>query len=256
MSKSQPPVVLIIAGNDPSGGAGLVADVQAVTAMGGHPAVVPTALTVQDTRDAYAVEPVDPALIARQIEVLRANLPIAAVKLGLLATAEIGAAVAAALRGLDDVPIVIDPVLVAAGGAGLAEDALLATYRELLFALATVVTPNAHEVRAFGGSDAILAAGAGAVLRKGGDEDTPEVVNLLLTGEGEIGSWSWERVPGAHHGSGCTLASALAAALALGAELAEAATLAQAYTWQAIRDGYQPGQGQRVPRRGGRPWRP
>ena len=129
-------------------------------------------------------------------------------------------------------------------------------YRERLFAMASVVTPNPHEVRALGGVDAILAAGAGAVLRKGGDEDTPEVENALISADGELGRWTWERIAGSHHGSGCTLASALAAALALGADLPEAAMLAQTYTWQAIRDGFQPGRGQRVPRRGGPAWHP
>jgi hydroxymethylpyrimidine/phosphomethylpyrimidine kinase len=251
-----PPVVLIIGGNDPSGGAGLIADVQSVTAMGAHPAAVPTAITVQDTSDAYQVEPVDAALVHRQLEVLIADLPIAAVKLGLLATAAIGHAVADILGALTGVPVVIDPVLVASGGATLAEDQLTTVYRERLFAMANVVTPNAHEAQVLGGATAILATGAGAVLLKGGDEDTPAVENRLIGPDGELGRWTWERIPGSHHGSGCTLASALAAALALGAELPEATLLAQAYTWQAIRDGFVPGRGQRVPRRGGPGWRP
>jgi hydroxymethylpyrimidine/phosphomethylpyrimidine kinase len=249
-------VVLIISGSDPSGGAGMVADIQAVTAMGAHPASVITALTVQDTRDARRVEPVDPALVREAIDVLAGDLPFAAVKLGLLADAAIGSVVAQALSQLGDTPIVIDPVLVASGGATLAEDALIDVYRESLFPLATVVTPNAEELRRLGGVEAILSCGAAAVLSKGGDEDTPEVENALHTSAGVIGSWSWERIEGAHHGSGCTLASALAGILAQGTDLAEAATLAQAYTWQAIRDGFRPGDGQSVPRRGGPPWRP
>jgi hydroxymethylpyrimidine/phosphomethylpyrimidine kinase len=257
MRSESPPNVLIIGGNDPSGGAGLIADIQAVTAMGAHPTAVVSANTIQDTRNAFAVEPVSPDLLRRQIEVLLADIEVSAVKLGLLATAEIGDLVADSLSGLDACPIVVDPVLVASGGAMLAEEALISVYRERLFPIARVVTPNAEEITTFGGADAILGCGAAAVLAKGGDEDTPAVENILLSSaEAELGRWTWERIPGAHHGSGCTLASALAAGLAHGAELAEAATVAQAYTWQAIRDGFQPGKGQSVPRRGGPAWQP
>lgn len=249
------PVVLIIAGNDPSGGAGVCADIQAASALGAYPAPVITALTVQDTRDAYEVQAADPELVLRQVQRVVADLPIAAVKLGLLASAAIGEAVAEALEG-SDAPLVLDPVLVAAGGAALAEDELIATYRDRLFALATVVTPNVLELERFGGCEAILEAGADTVLRKGGDADTEMVDNSLHGTGGELASWSWDRVPGQHHGSGCTLASALAACLAHGMPLDEAATYAQSYTWQAIASGSAPGGGQRVPRRRTEVWTP
>ena len=130
MSSPVPPVVLILAGNDPSGGAGLGADIQAVTALGAHPAPVVTALTVQDTRDAYAVEPVAARLVVDQAEAVLADLPVAAIKLGLLGTAEVCRAVAALLARHPRIPAVIDPVLFAAGGAALAGGARLVQYRD------------------------------------------------------------------------------------------------------------------------------
>ncbi|HKT31427.1 MAG TPA: bifunctional hydroxymethylpyrimidine kinase/phosphomethylpyrimidine kinase, partial [Gammaproteobacteria bacterium] len=140
-------MVLVIAGNDPSGGAGLAADTQAITALGAHPAPVVTALTVQDTVNAYRIEAESAQLVVAQAETVLKDMPVAAIKLGLLATAETGRAVAQLLRAHPGIPVVLDPVLVAAGGAALAEDALVAVYLDALLRLATVATPNAAESR-------------------------------------------------------------------------------------------------------------
>lgn len=255
-SPMSPPVVAIFAGNDPSGGAGVTADTQAVTALGGHPAPVITALTVQDTRNAYRVEAVPAELVVEQARTLFADLPVRAVKLGLLPTAETATAVAELLTDFRHLPIVLDPVLVAAGGADLAERALVETLLAKLLPLATIVTPNALEIRRLGGETgdrasraaALLARGCRWVLVKGADEDTPGVENVLY-GEGFETAYRWRRLPESYHGSGCTLAAAIATLLARGRPVPVAVQDAQRYTDEALRAGYRPGGGQWIPRR-------
>ena len=177
---ARPTVVLIIAGNDPSGGAGLAADIQAVTALGGHPAPVVSAITVQDTVNAWQVEAVAPQLIARQMQAVLADMPVAAIKFGLLGNAGVAQAVARILKAHTDIPVVLDPVMAAGGGALLADPTLINEYLETLVPLATLMTPNASESRrlAPSASDAqaraaaLLARGCRHVLIKGADEDT------------------------------------------------------------------------------------
>jgi hydroxymethylpyrimidine/phosphomethylpyrimidine kinase len=257
MSKNVPPCVLIISGNDPSGGAGMAADLQATSALGAHPAPVITSLTVQDTANAYRVDAVDPGLVAEQARAVLADLDVAAIKIGLLADAGIGEAVAEVLEENPTPPVVIDPVLVAAGGAKLAERSLETVLMERLFPLATLLTPNALELRRLGGEtgdrDArarrLLATGADWVLAKGADEDTPGVENALY-GPGDFVEVSrWRRLPGDYHGSGCTLASAISALLATGAAVQRAVAEGQKYTYECLMQAYRPGRGQFIPRR-------
>jgi hydroxymethylpyrimidine/phosphomethylpyrimidine kinase len=256
---SSPPTVLVVAGNDPSGGAGIAADLQSITAAGAHPAPVITALTVQDTVNAHAVEPVDAAFVAAQMEAVLGDLRVSAVKIGLLATAAIAAAVADVLARHPSVPVVLDPVLVAAGGARLAEDALIGTILERLCPRTTLLTPNAHEIRRLApglGDNAARAAvlrraGCAFVLAKGGDEADEgggEVINTLY-GPPEPRTFHWPRLAGSFHGSGCTLASACAARLAHGDSVEEAVARAQAMTHAWLERAFQPGRGQLVPLR-------
>lgn len=257
MRESPPPVVLIIAGNDPSGGAGLAADIQALTALGAHPAPVVAALTVQDSVCASRVNVVEPELVLEQAERVLADMPVRAVKLGLLASAATGSAVAGLLARHPGLPLVVDPVLAASGGGKLAEDALLDVYLKQLFPLATVVTPNAAESRrlaphaddAAARGAALLRIGARHVLMKGADEDTPQVINRLFSQGGVGEDFTWPRLPESYHGSGCTLASALTALLARGMPVAEAAREAQRYTWETLARGFRPGRGQYIPDR-------
>ena len=253
----QPPVVLVIAGNDPSGGAGLAADIQAIGAAGAHPAPVVAALTVQDTRDVQQVQAVDARLVRAQAEAVLADLPVAAIKLGLLASADVGREVAALLQAHTHIPLVIDPVLAASGGGRLAQEGLLAVYREALFPLATLITPNAAESRRFApeAKDAaaraaiLLASGARHVLIKGADEDSPDVLNQLFSQGGARQQYTWPRLPGQYHGSGCTLASAIAARLARGQSMETAIAEAQRYTWESLQRGWRLGHGQHIPDR-------
>ncbi|HEX7030304.1 MAG TPA: hydroxymethylpyrimidine/phosphomethylpyrimidine kinase [Gammaproteobacteria bacterium] len=252
-----PPVVLVIAGNDPSGGAGIAADIQAITRLGAHPAPVIAALTVQDTVNAYAVESVDADFVADQAGKVLDDLPVRAIKLGLLGSAANGEAVAALLARHPGIPVVVDPVLVAAGGAQLAEEELLAVYRERILPLATLLTPNALELRRLAPdlpdtrarAFALLDRGASWVLAKGGDENTPAVENFLFNRDGERQAWKTERLGGEHHGSGCTLAAGIAAQLARGEPVPRAIELAQRFTFSALANGWTLGRGQRIPNR-------
>lgn len=257
MSRQQPPTVLIIAGNDPSGGAGLAADIQAVSALGAHPAPVVAAVTVQDTVNVQRVELMSPQLVVAQARAVLDDQPVAAIKLGLLGGAAIGAAVAELLQDWTTIPLVVDPVLVAGGGGALADSALIQIYLERLFPLAELVTPNALESRrlAPGAGDAaqraaiLLRSGCRHVLVKGADEDTADVHNTLFSADGNRQPFEWPRLPGSYHGSGCTLASAIAALLARGKPMRDAVAEAQQFTWDALRQGWQPGKGQRIPNR-------
>lgn len=253
-----PPTVLVIAGNDPSGGAGIAADIQAVTAAGAHPAPVITALTVQDTVNASAVEPATPELVAAQAAAVLADIPVAAVKIGLLATAGIARAVAGLLARHPEIPVVLDPVLVAAGGARLAEEELVDVVLEQLCPQTTLLTPNALEIRRLapagdGTADraaALLDAGCDWVLAKGGDETDQgdEVVNTLYSA-GVSKVFRWPRLAGSFHGSGCTLASACAARLALGEPMETAVASAQVLVQGWLESAFRPGRGQLVPLR-------
>jgi hydroxymethylpyrimidine/phosphomethylpyrimidine kinase len=251
-----PPVVLVIAGNDPSGGAGLAADIQAITALAAHPAPVVSAITVQDTRNVYRVHPLAASLVAEQARALLADLPVRAIKIGVLPTAELCSAVDDILTAYDG-PVVIDPVLVAAGGGRLAEAGVIDPMITRLIPHATVLTPNASELRSLvpdATNDAqraavLVQAGAEYVLAKGADEPTEEVHNVLYDSEGEVDHFTWSRLPHVYHGSGCTLAAAVAALLAHGKPPRAAVEGAQRYTFEALRRGFRPGGGQHIPHR-------
>lgn len=234
------PVVLCFSGLDPSGGAGLQADIEAIAALGGHAAVVCTALTVQDSQRVYGFEAVSPALVRQQAEAVLADLPVAAVKLGMLGSGAIADVIADILAAHPGVPVVLDPVLAANSGGNLANDDLAqALFR--LFPRATVITPNTVEARRLAETDdlaaavhTLLARGARHVLLKGGHEPGTEILNRLYAAGGLQGESRWPRLPGEYHGSGCTLASAIAAGLAAGLALPAAVARAEAYVAVAL----------------------
>lgn len=251
------PVVMSIAGLDPTGGAGLQADIETIASMGCHAAPVASALTVQDTRNVITLSPVAPVLVLDQARAVLEDMPVRAVKLGLLPTREIIEAVHSLLVEHPELPVVLDPVLSAGGGKALADRQALEAMCRLLLPLATVVTPNSVEARrlAPGARDldacamALLERGAEYVLITGTHEATPEVCNTLYAGRRRIETFRWARLEGSFHGSGCTLASAIAGLLAQGREPPPAIHEAQAYTWQTLYHGYRIGMGQRLPNR-------
>ena len=256
-SASRIPAVLCFSGLDPTGGAGLQADIEAIVSMGGHPLPIATSLTVQDTHDVKASMPVDPPHIIAQARAVLADIPVAAVKIGLLGSLGIVDAVQDVLAHCDGVPVVLDPVGQAGGGACLAGDDLMRAIATRLVPRTTVLTPNTRETRRLApgagtiaaAAEQLVAAGCGHVLVTGADEATPSVVNRLHGPRGRVESFEWPRVQGVFHGSGCTLAAAVAAGLARGLAPREAVIEAQRFTHDAIANGFRLGTGQRVPDR-------
>ncbi len=244
-----PPIVLAFAASDPTGGAGLQADILTLAALGCHPLSVLTALTVQDTSGVEHLQAIEADLVTRQASRLLAETKIAAFKIGVLGSAENVRAVAAIVTEHAQAPLVLDPVLASGRGDPLANEAVLAALLELLVPRATVVTPNTLEAKRLGGSERLLELGCRYVLVTGTHEAGPEVINQLYDSSGLVREDRWQRLPGSYHGSGCTLASAIAAALAKGRRVPEAVREAQEYTWQALAAGFRPGAGQWLPNR-------
>lgn len=235
------PRVLVIAGSDSGGGAGIQADIKTITMLGGHASTAITAITAQNTVGVQAVHGVPTAMVMAQIDAVAGDIGIDAVKIGMIGSAETALAVAAWLESTRDVPVIFDPVMVATSGGKLADPETVAAFSRLM-AIATLVTPNLPELAALAGpgdSDAItarLAARHGcAVLVKGGHDEGAIVTDTLVTPAGEVVRWQHGRVETRHtHGTGCTLASAIAVALAAGIDLPGAIEQARAYVRAAL----------------------
>ncbi|MBB3102538.1 bifunctional hydroxymethylpyrimidine kinase/phosphomethylpyrimidine kinase [Azomonas macrocytogenes] len=251
------PVVLCLSGHDPSGGAGLQADIEALLAQGCHAAPTITALTVQDTVNVIDFRVLERDWVLAQANAVIADLPIAAVKLGMLGSLEMVEVVQEILQKLPGLPIVCDPVLRAGGGGALGRDEVGLALRERLLPLASIATPNLPEARLLaelpeGTADecaAKLLPYVEHLLITGGHGDETEVHNRLYSRDGDQHSFSCPRLPGSYHGSGCTLASALAGRVALGEAWVSAVRSALDYTWRTLRDAEAPGRGQYLPRR-------
>jgi hydroxymethylpyrimidine/phosphomethylpyrimidine kinase len=261
MPSSLPPIVLSFAGSDPTGGAGIQADLLTLSSMGCHALTVVTAITVQDTAGVEDVLPIDADWVSDQARVLLEDMPVAAFKIGMVGSVENCAAIAEVVSDYPDVPLVLDPVLASGRGDEMATEEMIEAMREMLIPQTTIITPNSLEARrlADDGSDEersledcakrILEMGCEYVLITGTHENTPQVINTLYGQQGVIRSDSWQRLPGSYHGSGCTLASAIAATLANGLDIPEAVREAQEYTWQTLNAGFRPGMGQHIPDR-------
>ena len=258
-----PPLVLVFAASDPSGGAGLQADIMTLSSMGCHPLSVVTAVTIQDTMGVDDVSPIDAEWVADQARCVLEDMPVAAFKIGLVGSLEQIAAIAEVVSDYPDVPLVLDPVLASGRGDELVTDEMVHALKELLIPQSTIITPNSLEARrlaADGEEDnppdlaecarRIVAGGCEYVLITGAHENTTQVVNTLYgQNGGVVRSDSWQRLPGSYHGSGCTLASAIAATIANGLEISDAVKDAQEYTWQTLKAAFRPGMGQHLPDR-------
>jgi len=242
-------MVLTFAASDPTGGAGLQADLLTLAALGCHPLSVLTGLTVQDTSGVEHLESIAADLVTRQASRVLAETKVAAFKVGVLGSAENVRAVAAIAAAHARVPLVLDPVLASGRGDPLANDAVVKALLELLVPRATVVTPNTVEAARLGGAKRLLELGCRYVLVTGTHEPGAEVSNKLYDSGGLVREDRWQRLPGSYHGSGCTLASAIAAQLAKGRDVPEAARAAQKFTWQALAAGFRSGAGQSLPNR-------
>ena len=256
-----PPIVLTFAASDPSGGAGIQADILTLASMGCHPLSVVTAITVQDTLGVEGIQAIDAEWVADQARCLLEDMPVDAFKIGVLGSAEIVAAIAEIVSDYPDVPLVLDPVLASGRGDEFATDEMIDAIRELLLPHTTIVTPNGMEARRLADVDdedeaslalcaeRLIEMGVANVLITGTHEATPDVINTLYAKGGVVRSDTWARLPGSYHGSGCTLASAIAAMLANGLDLPEAVREAQEYTWHTLKKAYRPGMGQHLPDR-------
>lgn len=250
------PIVLSIAGHDPSGGAGIQADIETISALGCHPATAVTCLTVQDSRKVYELIEIKPELTQKQAEAVLADYPVKAIKIGLIGTADMAAMLGRLLKDHPGIPVVLDPVLGAGDGTELAGERLIEEMVSHVIPRTTLITPNSIEARRLTGENELnmcarelLAMNCAAVLITGTHEETEQVTNTFFRANHAPDSIEWPRLPESYHGSGCTIASASAAYLALGKTLQEAVSLAQEYTWKALASGWCPGRGQYLPNR-------
>ena len=256
------PCVLVFAGVDPSGGAGVYADVQAIAAVGAHALPVVTVLTAQDNNRVHAIYPVPADQIRQQAQVLMASLSIAAVKIGIVGSRANAARIAELLAELISLnpalPVVLDPVLASGHGDALTREDALQVVAPLI-PFATLVTPNLPEAMALGPgiveladqAAALIERGARNVLIKGGHGVDNTVINRWFAADGTTREWRWPRLPGSFHGSGCTLASAIAGLLAQARTMDEAVDGGQRFTQQALEHAFSIGPGQRIPQRAG-----
>jgi hydroxymethylpyrimidine/phosphomethylpyrimidine kinase len=213
---STPPRILSIAGSDSSGGAGIQADIKTITMLGGYAMTAITAITAQNSMGVTAVEALSPEMVAAQIDACVSDIGVDAIKIGMLGSATISHVVADRIEQLD-VPVVFDPVMIATSGSVLADPETIAAFGRLL-GLATVTTPNLPELAALGGLAAVLARTSG-LLVKGGHGEGDRIEDILYENGAEISYWS-DRIDTVHtHGTGCTLASAIATGLGAGASL-------------------------------------
>ena len=259
-----PPIVLSFAANDPSGGAGLQADLLTIASLGCHPLSVMTAITVQDTAGVEDVMPLDPEWVADQARAVLEDMPVQVFKIGLLGSVEIIATIAEVISDYPQIPLVMDPVLTSGRGDELANEEMIDAMRELLLPQVTILTPNSLEARHLAQQDSdnceskldlslcaqrLLNMGCEYVLITGTHENTAQVTNTLYAIDGVVRTDHWERLENTYHGSGCTLASAIAASLANGLSISESVLEAQDYTWHTLQAGFRPGMGQYIPNR-------
>lgn len=251
------PAVLVFAGLDPTGGAGLEADIEAIASLGGHAMPVITTITVQDTEDVKRAEPVDAMSVVEQARAVLEDIEVAAIKIGLTGSVAIIEAIHTILSDYPDVPVVLDPVTASGAGTPLTDEDQLDAMVTLLFPLTTLLTPNSVEARTLAAeadslnatAQQLMSYGCDYVLLTGTHEPTREVTHRLYGDRRLLKSFVFDRLPATYHGSGCTLASAAAALLAHGVETLAAVNEALHYTQESLKHGYRLGTGQLVPDR-------
>ncbi|MEO1889651.1 MAG: hydroxymethylpyrimidine/phosphomethylpyrimidine kinase [Cycloclasticus sp.] len=259
MTNTHIPTVLCFSGHDPSGGAGVQSDIEVLTHFKCHPCSVLTCLTVQDSSTVHRLIPLNPNDIIEQATVLFNDMAIDVIKIGLTGSVECVEAIAELIKQHPDIPVIFDPVLASGDGTSLASNQLIESIKKQLLPLVTVLTPNTLEARQLTGlsSDVslellgqyLLDTGVGYALITGGHENGNSIINTLFHNEQAIEQSTWERLAGEFHGSGCTLATAIAAQIALGNPIHEAIKVSQQYTDNALKSAVQIGKGQLFPKR-------
>jgi hydroxymethylpyrimidine/phosphomethylpyrimidine kinase len=262
MIKSKP-VVLVCSGSDPTGGAGLQADVLTLAQLNCHPVCVVTSITCQDTKRVHSVTPVDVALIREQAKVLVEDIAIDVIKVGMIPSIEVLQEVISILERFPSKPVVFDPVLSSGGGYIFGSNLVIDSIMKDLLPRCLVITPNTNELITLSNANhkissaspldakasALSKFGVNFVLLTGTHGDQKDVENSLFDEGGLVDSWIWPRLNNEFHGSGCTLASAISAFIANGSSVPEAASRAQQYTWDSLNRGFSIGSGQLIPDR-------
>jgi len=254
---SPPPAVMTMSGLDPTGGAGLQADIESLNSMGCHTAPVATCLTVQDTHDVIEITPVNHSLFIAQARAVLEDIPIKAFKIGLLPTVELVEGLHTLLSDYPEIPVIYNPALSSGGGSNRLSENVVEAIRFLLLPQVHVLTLNSPEAQQLAITadtpDAcaleILAQGCDYVLVTGNHSTAPEMVNHFYGNNRLLQKYRWPRLDASYHGSGCTLASALAGLMAQGQETLSAVQEAQRYTWSTLKNGYRVGMGQLIPDR-------
>ena len=257
MSNSLPPIVMSIAGHDPTGGAGIQADIEAIHAAACYPVSVLSCLTVQDTHNVHRIEAVSSELLLQQARTLLEDMPIRVIKLGLLGSEANIIAVSQLLSEYPDIPVVCDPILAAGGGKSLSNTALIETLKKVLLPHVDLLTPNIPEAIKLGifsqkspNYPIVLTYSlCHNILITGTHSDSKQVHNSLYCNGKLVEKTTWNRLKHEYHGSGCTLASNISAWLAQGLSLQEAVNKGQAYTWNSLDQAQCLGQGQHIPYR-------
>lgn len=258
-----PPIVLVFAGNDPSGGAGMAADLLSIASLGSHAVPIITALTVQDTASMEDFLVIEPDWVSDQARFILEDMAVSAIKVGVIGSLENLAVIAEIAADYPDIPLILDPVFATGSGNDFVDDEFVGAMRELLLPHTTLLTPNSQEARRLASDDPdeqegmsldeaalrVRQMGPEFVLITGTHENTAQVTNTLFDRSGRVRADHWERLPGSYHGSGCTLASAVSALLANGMEMSQAVREAQEYTYRTLLQAYRPGMGQLIPDR-------
>lgn len=254
---SSRPVVLCFSGLDPSGGAGIQADIESLSATGCHAAPIVTCVTAQNTQTVHSWHPISPGMLTQQARMIFDDMQIAAIKIGMIGTLENLEVIEQLVYEHPDIPVVLDPVLASGTGQILIQRELQQALLEKLVPLTTVLTPNTIELKKLlshtcdteGAAFQILSRGCEAVCVTGGHGDTPKIRNRLWQDYQLIYDRAWERIAGEFHGSGCTFAASIAGHLAHGMSIQHAVIKADEFTWQAISRAENRGKGQAIPNR-------
>lgn len=254
---SDKPIVMCFSGLDPTGGAGLQADIETLASLGCHATPVATALTVQDTHNVHDITPVDATLIISQARAILEDMPVKCIKIGLLGSIAAIEAIHTLLEDYPTLPVIFDPIERAGGGTVLANATMLNAIETLLLPKVSLITPNQTEAKTLADQADSIEACANELMGKGCahvlitdiDPSSEKIANKLWGHGRLLSSNEWQRCEGVYHGSGCTLASATAAYLSHGTEMINASRQAQSFTWQSIKNGQRLGMGQLIPQR-------
>ncbi len=257
MKSTTPPVILCFSGLDPTGGAGIQADIESIARHACHAAPIITANTIQDTHNVSSFECVNPTLILKQARAILNDMPVSAIKIGMLGSSEVAEAIYTLLRQHNEIPVIFDPVLSAGGGSPLAQKNLIETINALIIPGCYIVTPNIPEalqlthakIQADTAAGMLNQKGAKHVLLTGTHSDSPNISHKLFYHGKQQKSFHYKRLENEFHGSGCTLAASLAALIAQRVDVVNACQNALDFTYKTLNNASELGGGQLIPNR-------